>query len=363
MMCMRVTGTCHIYFTFDIGFAVGLAHVERLVAEDKLGQAFKRPRRAPEASQLPRHSARLMQRGATIAIETFLIDPNVEITIWEFGAATVAYRARVDAELTELVTLADELWDHPGLMSDARRRANELLVALGAAIDKPGLSGRVEDYVVFELRLPEGTPIAALLDTHAATVASILRAEPAQLAQEEIADALSVHCAYLPDEIVLIDWFAALLVGDDMEDERRVLEAAVAELLELRYLDEQLDRGIDDAHAVLRKARSAMASLSTRGHDLNQIAQLQADAAVLFEGVDNALKLLGDQYLARLYRAAAGRFHVPQWTASIERKLKLLDGIYDKLATRATSLRLELLEVIVIVLIAVSALIPFFFSY
>jgi len=359
MLSMRVTGTCHIYFTFDIGFAVGLAQVERLIAEDKLGQAFKRPRRAPEAAQLPRHSVRLMQRGATLAIESFLIDPNVEITIWEFGAATVAYRASIDSELTQLVGLADELWDHAGLMSDARRRANELLLALGAAIDKPALSERVEDYVVFELRLPDGTPIGALLDTHASTIASILRAEPAQLAREEIDDALSVRCAYLPEELVLIDWFAAILVGEDMEDERRVLETAVAELLELRYLDEQLDRGIDDAHAVLRKARSTLASLSTRGHDLNQVAQLQADAAVLFEGVDNALKLLGDQYLARLYRAAAGRFHVPQWTASIERKLKLLDGIYDKLASRATSLRLELLELVIIVLIAVSSVMPF----
>jgi hypothetical protein len=360
---MHVTGTCHIYFAFDVGFAVELAQVERLVAEDKLGQAFKRPRRAPEAAQLPRHSARVTQRGSGITVLGFETNRNVEITVWEFGAATVAYRAPINAELASLVGLADELWDHAGLLSDARRRAGELLTAISPAIDKPALSERVEDYVVFELRRPDGVAISELLDAHAGTLASILRAEPEQLAQEEIADALAVHCAYLPDEIVLIDWFAALLVGDDMEDERRVLEIAVAELLELRYLDEQLDLGIDDAHRALRKFRSAFASLSTRGADLHHMGQLQADAAVLFEGVDNALKLLGDQYLARLYRSAAGRFHLPQWTASIERKLGVLDGIYEKLAGRATSLRLELLEVVVIVLIAVSMILPFFYGY
>lgn len=356
---MRVTGTCYVYFTFDVGFAVGLAQVERLVAEESLGQTFKRPRRAPEASLLPRHATRVIQRGKAIQVGRFETDASVEITLWEFGAATVTYRAAIDAELSALVPLADELWDHPALLGDSRRRAEQLVLALGSAIDKPALSERFEDYVVFELRLPEGTPVSALREEHASTVASILRAEPQQLAQEEIADAVSVHCAYLPNEIVLIDWFAALIVGDDMEDERRVLEIAVAELLELRYLDEQLDRGIEDAHRALRKSRNALSALSTRGSDLNRIAQLQADAAVLFEGVDNALKLLGDQYLARLYRAAAGRFHLPDWAASLERNLRVLDGIYEKLATRAQSLRMELLELVIIVLIAVSSAIPF----
>jgi hypothetical protein len=99
--------------------------------------------------------------------------------------------------------------------------------------------------------------------------------------------------------------------------------------------------------------------MSMRGPDLAEISQLQADAAVLFEGVDNALKLLGDQYLARLYRAASERFHLPQWDAAIERKIRVLDGIYEKLATRTSSRRFELLEVVIIVLIALSSLLPF----
>ena len=65
---MRVTGTGYFYFTFDVGFAIELAAVERRVAEGSLGQTFKRPRRAPEASLLPRHATRLLQRGSGIAV-------------------------------------------------------------------------------------------------------------------------------------------------------------------------------------------------------------------------------------------------------------------------------------------------------
>jgi uncharacterized Rmd1/YagE family protein len=77
------------------------------------------------------------------------------------------------------------------------------------------------------------------------------------------------------------------------------------------------------------------------------------------KGVNNALKLLGDQYLARVYRLVSQRFHLAEWDASILRKLQTLESIYEKLADQATSHRMEVLEWIIIILIAVSILLPF----
>ena len=87
------------------------------------------------------------------------------------------------------------------------------------------------------------------------------------------------------------------------------------------------------------------------------------DSAVLFEGVNNSLKLLGDQYLARLYRTAADRFHLAEWDTTILRKLETLDGIYSKISDIVTARRMELLEWIIIVLIAVSIALPFFSGF
>jgi hypothetical protein len=350
-----------VYQAVDLGFAIDLARAEQILAADqKIQQTFKKPRRAPEAHQLQRHSLRIAQSGFPVEVGAMRTEGPVEIVLWEFGAASICYRIPIDHALEDLVPLADLLWDNEALLRDARSRAQQLVDAIRGAIDKPTLGERIEDYVIFELSRPTGgSSVSELWTEHAATTASILRAEPLKLSDEEIADALSVRCAYVRDEIVIVDWFAALLVGDDMEDERLVLELTVAELLELRALDEQLDRGIDAAYAVLTRKRSWLASLSTRAADLSQVSQLQADAAVLFEGVDNALKLVGDQYLARLYRVASERFHLPQWDAAIERKLRVLDGIYEKLATRAAGRRFEVLEIVIIVLIAVSTAAPF----
>jgi len=76
------------------------------------------------------------------------------------------------------------------------------------------------------------------------------------------------------------------------------------------------------------------------------------ESAMLFEGVNNAIKLLGDQYLARVYRHAAQRLHLAEWDASILRKLATLESIYEKLSDRQTNRRMETLEWIIIALIA-----------
>ena len=83
---------------------------------------------------------------------------------------------------------------------------------------------------------------------------------------------------------------------------------------------------------------------------------LEADNAVLHDSIDNASKLLGDDYLARLYRTAAERFHFDEWDASIERKLGVLHGIYAKLEDVAGRRRAEVLEWLIIALIAVEIL-------
>src|SRR5204862_505501 len=81
---------------------------------------------------------------------------------------------------------------------------------------------------------------------------------------------------------------------------------------------------------------------------LQRVGQLQVENAVLFEGVNNALKLLGDQYLARVYRLVSERFHLAEWDASILRKIQTLESIYQKLADQAANRRTEVLEWIVI---------------
>jgi hypothetical protein len=94
--------------------------------------------------------------------------------------------------------------------------------------------------------------------------------------------------------------------------------------------------------------------MRSRTEVLQRVARLQVDGTILFEGVNNTLKLLGDPYLARVYRLAAQRFHLSDWDASILRKLKTVESIYEKISDQQSAFRMEVLEWIIILLIAVS---------
>lgn len=171
---------------------------------------------------------------------------------------------------------------------------------------------------------------------------------------------MACHISFGREDAALIDWHAAVLFGKDMDDVRAVLEFANVELLEMRILDNQLDQALDQAYETLSRKPPFLPFPASSEKDTTYIAQLQVDSALLFERVTNTLKLFGDQYLARVYRLASQRFHLEEWDASILRKLDTLNSIYGKMSDRAAVRRMELLEWIIIVLIALSIMVSVF---
>lgn len=272
---------------------------------------------------------------------------------------SVTYQIALGGPLTDLIALSDQLYDDARLRADSRRHVERLLATVAPAVKNARLAEAVEPYTVFEINtLSPPCPPRALFTTHAHDVARILRSEHGPLSDQEVADAVAQHIAFGPDDVAIIDWDATLVAADDAEDVRAVLEFANVELLEMRHLDQQLDDALDESYETLSRRGSRFGFARSARADLRRIGQLQVDNALLFEGVNNALKLLGDQYLARVYRIASARFHLEEWDASILRKLQTLESIYQKLADQATNRRTELLEWIIIVLIAIELLLP-----
>lgn len=355
---MEIDGTCYALFAYDVGFSIDLDRARKLLAQEGRQGGFKRTRRGATHADLTPTPVRLTQRGGQIEVGTLRTSPSVELVLYEFGAISTCYGLPVAGELERLVAVSDNLYDNEALLEDSRRHVEQLVAILADTVEKPSLSDLVEDYVIFELQSVEPPP-SLLWAELASTTARILRAEPGALSEQEIADAVSQRLSYSPDDVVMIDWFGALLVGEEMEDERQVLEFATVALLELRLLDSLLDDGIDTAYELMSRPRGWIESFKSPADGTRDVGELQADGAILFEGINNALKLLGDQYLARMYRVVSQRLHLSEWDSSIERKLGTLDSIYQKLSDRAENRRLEALEWIIIILIAVSIVVYF----
>src|SRR2546428_8851756 len=89
---------------------------------------------------------------------------------------------------------------------------------------------------------------------HAQTVAQVLRAESRPLSQQEVSDALASRLSFGPNDATLIDTDVTLLFDPEGEDVRPVIEFANTQLLEMRYLDAQLDEALERAYDLLGRS-------------------------------------------------------------------------------------------------------------
>jgi hypothetical protein len=351
-------GECHVLFAYDLGLSIDLDRARALLtlpAEEARVRTLLDDRPTPKYLEFQPKPVRTSERADEVGpVAGMDVSHDSDATLFDFGAACVSYRVPFAATLESLLALSVELYDHAELKDDSRRRIDDLLRTIGGAIARPRVASAVEDYVVFvvdpaSLRsLPE-----EFFAAHRGMLGRILRAEAKPISEQEEADALSCRLSYTPNDLALIDWNGALVIQEDAADLLAVLEYANVELLEMRHLDEQLDRALDEAYRITQHP-SGLGTVFIRhkASDHQRIAKMQMDSALLYEGVNNALKLLGDQYLARVYRGAAQRLHLPEWDATILRKLETLDSIHEKMSDRQTNRRMEILEWIIILLIA-----------
>jgi len=354
------SGTCYSIFVYDIAFSIDLNEAETIIRSAKR-ETLKHKRRAPRHFEYRPAPLGINQAAESVRIhETFATEMQVELVVYDFGGISVIYRIPLAGDTSRLLALSEQLYENDQLLADSRRRVEDLLSVIRPAVSKANISAFLEDYVIFQIDgFADSTGIEELLNGHAQQVAQILRAEARDLSADEINDALSHRISFSKDDVAIVDWNAALVVDREPQDVLTVLEFANVELLEMRFLDQRLDDALGLAYDRLSRRSRKWWSLKSDPTVLRDVSQWQVDSAILFEGVNNVLKLLGDQYLARVYRLTAQRFHLSEWDASILRKLETLESIYQKISNQMVSRRMEVLEWIIIVLIAISIILPF----
>jgi hypothetical protein len=350
---MRAHGRCHVYFAFLAASQVDLDRAQAIArARPTERTRFQRDRRTPAYLDFdpPPLQITLPCEPLPIGIGRFASEAQADVTIFDFGAFSVDFRVPFDATLAELNALSSALYDHAGLLGAARRRVEELVETLRPAFSGERSREVYEQYVVFDFASFEPPlPARELLEKpelrHA--LAQILRSEERRLSDSRVEDALRLSISYAPDDLLVVDWSTAVAAGGSA-DERLVLEFANTELLELRCLDKRLDGALEAASRSLSRRRRWFFG----GGELRRVAKLQVDNAMLYESVNNAVSLLGDQWLADVYNLIAERYDLDKWQQSVAHKLASLESIYEKIADESAVRRSELLELIIIGLIA-----------
>lgn len=349
----------HLAFAFDIGDEIDLDRARELL-KGELGQIPRR-RRTPESIGYRPAPIRvpLDPDGIRLPVDVESSSPpRAELTLFDFGAISLAVRFPLVADRSTLLKLAGELADPAPLNEAARNLLRPWIERLRPVVYDFAPSTMSEEFVVFQLLERRG----GWLEEHPDWIAGLIRLESEPLSQAEVREATRLALSYSPTDLVVLDWAAGFVADPDAADTLEVIEFANVQLLEFRHIDDRLDDRLEAAYRLIRPDRrpGPLGRWKTHGAAVRQVRELEIEAASLFERADNALKLIGDHYLSRIFDLASTRFHLRGWQQSIRRKLETVGDVYDLLIQQAGGQRMEALELVVVLLIALEIILALF---
>jgi hypothetical protein len=340
------------YRVFDAGDTIDLEHAERLAKEAKrlvlagpLVEGLVIATR-PLEIDVGEHTFELVALGRKLTAP-------VTAHLFDFGVVTFLYELPVEdgTTMASLTPLCDALYDSTELDAHATKLLARLEEKLGAAIDHQHPPIEPESFTVIFAKEVRGATIHEV--AHAQVTAKLLLGETCEkpLSSAVCDDILKNAFSYLADDLVIVDWNSALVIepsGSSVVP--HILELATSQLMEFRYYDTLLDHELRNVYEKVEQRRQRIIrspyALLTR-----QMLSRFMELTEFTERVDNAIKSVGDVYLARVYLAALRRFRVPEWRESVESKLTLVSRAYELLKADVESTRNQLLEIIVVVLI------------
>ena len=281
---------------------------------------------------------------------------EVAARVFDHGALSLIVRVpiRPGTTLAELVGWADALYDSAAVDALCAATCEELRVTLGSAMKDPHRWEKCESYTVLLVRQVEGDPTGAALLQAPELPALLVGEAKESLSAAERKDVLQHAWSYGERDLVVVDWNAAFVYepsgSTDIPD---VLEIANAQLLELRYFDDVLDRELGRVYDAIEARKGGGLLQSPYKKLMRELMLTLIELSGFIERVENTLKIVGDVYLARVYEGALAQLRIAQWQKSVMRKHALLAQIYGLLKGEVDTARSLTLEAMIVVLIVV----------
>jgi len=350
---MQVEGEMAYLFIYDLGGEVDPSKIAEIIraTPTRSWHSLSAPQfvnisPSPISTDLGTYSASVSGSPAQVSLEARL---------YSIGAMSVVARVPIRCPFEKLVdysshALGDFAQQHFEKLSQTIK---PYITATYPREEEP------EEYTVFCIKSIEAQFKSELfLREHRAAIAALLREMDLLKVSERAAkEATRCFLSYYFDDLVVVDWDASFIVdpSGDFSDYVQTMELANMQLLVLRVYDEQLTRLIDKAYDDVRyfSRASPLAIFAGRrlGKVVAELAETRIEMSELYESTMNITKFFGDWALARLYALLRERMHLREWTDSISEKLHVLEDLYEMAYDKSNAARLEMLEIIIVLLI------------
>lgn len=353
------SGQVTALYLFDVAEETDLARLTTLTASTSIARLAPKP---ATPAYLQYTQPPVLVDGEALGIRE--IDGlRARFKFFDYGVLSLALSRPFAGSWQELIELGNGLMENEALERQAERAAREAVARLAAAFTSVRETYLSEDYLVFAVSaLDEPLPADHLLERHGAELAALLRGERQPLSRQEQEEVLRHRISYLADDLVVPTWNASFVYDTEAGAQAalEIIEYANSQLLEFRYYDDLLDAELARVYTSLERPRWFDTLIGGRyARAARHMHSVFIDVTDITDRAENALKMVGDVYAARLFALVAARVGLDRWKGSVQEKLRTLAEVYRFVVERTGMSRGELLE-LSIVLILVFELVLFF---
>jgi hypothetical protein len=353
------SGQIFALYLFDVAEAIDLSTASKLVG------GGTRARLEPKAATpvyLQYQQPPLLFEGSAVdapSIEGF----QVAFRVFDYGVISLRLSKPFSGTWSDLSGLAQTLIENEALERRAEIVCRSLADRLRNALSQPRPTLLSEDYVVFAVHeLDRPRSAEELVLAHGDVIARLLRGESAVLSTQERDEVLSHRISYLANDLAIPTWSSAFVYDTPSGTLAAVeiFEFANSQLLQFRYYDDLLDDELAGIYAAMQTKR--WYDWITGRHYARAARQVHAlfiDVNELTDRTENALKIIGDVYAARLFSLAGARLDLSRWKTNVGEKLKTLDDIYRFAVEQVSMSRGQFMELTVVAILVIELVLLF----
>lgn len=360
---IRYGGEVVYIYAFDVAYDTARKPIRELLGQPVAQFAMDASKRSPR--QLFFYKPQMVRLPPMERIGP-LGPVRVERVIKLLPVGAISITVRVPFAVNhfeELVAFHDLQFSNGSVYDDVRRLAQDVTAELRGHLIRPQPQlAEEEAYTVFCLASPmldgQNQPMNAeqWFETHRLQVAALLTQEEQveRLSRQEAEESTARYLSYYDNDLVVVDWDAALLVDEprDFDETLYIMELANLQLAELEAYDRLLDDALERSYRDLGER-----PLRARSHTMRELREIRIDMARFNDELSNTTKFFGDWHLARIYEKISSRFHLADWHRTIDGKLKTLDDLYQILKHDQNNRVMLWLEIAIVLLFVIDLVI------
>ena len=259
----------------------------------------------------------------------------------------------------KLIEISAQLEQDTLIDESAKYRTQELQALIRPALREMHYWHEFEDYNIFFFEEIDGIQDSNELFDKVDVARLVVAENTVQLSERSRKSILESTLQYSTNDLCVIDWNSAVVIEPSGKKEvPEAIEFALTHLMEMRYYDALIDQRLSMLYDSIEESRGRF--FQNRFSNLSREASARyIEFSEFIERVDNSFKVVGDFYLAKIFRVANEEFRIPEWEGNILRKMGLIANLSALLQGEINVKRSLWLEITIVILIMFELLTAF----